>query len=215
MSKGVVTEVNESGNPVPPECLAELRDKVNSYAAKSQMMVFGGSAPQRVPVSIYRDLIELVNKYRVPCILDADDELLLQGLEAAPYLVKPNLYELEKATRLGLKTHREIVRAARTFLDKGVNIIGVSMGSRGAIIVDDKEAYYAPPIQVEVKGTAGAGDSMVSGFCLAIKDGAGVKEMLRYGMAAATASVMSEGTLLWTRAGFESILPRGEIEKIV
>ena len=89
------------------------------------------------------------------------------------------------------------------------------MGSRGAVILDDKEAFYAHPVAVEVKGTAGAGDSMVAGFCLAIQEGAGLKEMLRYGMAAATASVMREGTLLCTRSGFESMLPRVEIERII
>ncbi|NLX69731.1 MAG: 1-phosphofructokinase [Clostridiales bacterium] len=214
MSKGVVTEVNESGNPVPPECLAKLMDMIDTYAAGSRMMVFSGSAPKKVPVSIYRDLIEQANKYKVLCVLDADDELLLNGLEAGPYLVKPNLYELEKATGKKLATHGEIVYAARTFLDKGVSIVGVSMGSQGAIIVDENEAYYAHPVEVEVKGTAGAGDSMVAGFCVAIQEGTGLKEMLRYGMAAATASVMREGTLLCTREGFESILPRVEIEKI-
>jgi 1-phosphofructokinase len=38
--------------------------------------------------------------------------------------------------------------------------------------------------------------------------------MLRYGVAAATASVMREGTLLCTLDGFESMLPRVEIEKV-
>jgi 1-phosphofructokinase len=215
MSEGVVTEVNESGNPVPPECLDKLMDMVDEYAARSRMMVFSGSVPQRVPVSVYRDLIERVNKYPVLCVLDTDDELFLQGIEAGPYMVKPNLYELEKATGMQFTTYKEIVNAARAFLDKGINIVGVSMGSRGAVILDDKEAFYAHPVAVEVKGTAGAGDSMVAGFCLAIQEGAGLKEMLRYGMAAATASVMREGTLLCTRSGFESMLPRVEIERII
>ncbi|MBM7581703.1 1-phosphofructokinase [Caldicoprobacter guelmensis] len=215
LSQGVVTEINESGYPVLLEHIEKLKDKIDMYAPKSSMMVFSGSVPRGVMTSIYRELIEQAKRYGVLCVLDAEGELLLEGIKAQPYLIKPNLYELEKATGKTLTTYGEIVRAAKVFLEKGVRIVGVSMGSQGAMIIDEKEAYYAHPVPVEVKGTAGAGDSMVAGFCIAIKEGAGLKDMLRYGVAAATASVVREGTLLCTREGFESMLPRVEIEKVV
>ncbi|MCM8901700.1 1-phosphofructokinase [Caldicoprobacter algeriensis] len=214
LSQGVVTEINESGHPVSPQHIQELMDKIDIYAAKSSMMVFSGSVPRGVPTSIYKDLMEQANRHGIMCVLDAEGELLLEGLKAQPYMIKPNLYELEKAVGKTLTTHGEIVRAARRFIERGVRIVGVSMGSRGAMIIDENETYYAHPIAVEVKGTAGAGDSMVAGFCLALKEGAGLEDMLRYGVAAATASVMREGTLLCTRDGFESMLPRVEIEKV-
>lgn len=214
LSQSVVTEINESGYPVSPEHIESLKDKIDAYAPKSSMMVFSGSVPRGVPVSIYRELIERVNRYGVLCVLDAEGELLLEGIKAQPYLIKPNLFELEKATGKTLTTYGEIVRAARFFIEKGVRIVGVSMGNQGAMIIDEKEAYYAHPVVVEVKGTAGAGDSMVAGFCIAIKEGASLNDMLRYGVAAATASVMREGTLLCTREGFETMLPRVEIEKV-
>ena len=214
LSQGVVTEINESGHPVSPQHIQELMDKIDIYAAKSSMMVFSGSVPRGMPTSIYKDLMERANRHGVMCVLDAEGELLLEGLKAQPYMIKPNLYELEKAVGKTLTTHGEIVRAARGFIERGVRIVGVSMGSRGAMIIDENEAYYAHPIAVEVKGTAGAGDSMVAGFCLALKEGAGLEDMLRYGVAAATASVMREGTLLCTLDGFESMLPRVEIEKV-
>lgn len=214
LSKEIVTEVNEKGHPVPLEHLQKLVDKIGLYAAKSEMMVFSGSIPQEVPTSIYKTLLEKAGKYNTKCILDAEGRLLLEGLQAKPYMIKPNLYELESALGRKLTTHIEIVRAAREFVSRGVCIVGVSMGEDGAIIVDEKEAYYAPSLPVKVMGTAGAGDSMVAGFCLAVQERVGLSEMLRYGVAAATASVIREGTLLCTRSGFESTLPRVEIRKI-
>jgi 1-phosphofructokinase len=213
--KGVVTEINEGGYPVSAEHIEKLIDKIELYAVKSQMMVFSGSVPKGIPVTIYKDLLERANRHHILCVLDAEDQLLFEGIKSRPYLIKPNLYELEKAVGIKLTTHREIVKAARKFIDKGVHNVGVSMGNQGAIIVNEIEAYYAHPVAVVVKGTAGAGDSMVAGFCLAVQQGADLKEMLRYGMAAATASVMREGTLLCTRDGFDTILPRVEIERVL
>lgn len=214
LSKSVVTEINESGYPVSFEHIQKLKDKIEAYAPLSSMMVFSGSVPRDVPLSIYGELIELAKKHGTLCVLDAEGGLLLEGIKAQPYLIKPNLYELEKATGETLTTYGEIARAARLFIEKGVRIVGVSMGSQGAMIIDGNYAYYAHPISVEVKGTAGAGDSMVAGFCMAIREGLELKEMLRYGVAAATASVMREGTLLCTRQGFEAMLPKVVIEKV-
>jgi 1-phosphofructokinase len=214
LSKEVVTEVNEKGHPVSAEYLQKLLDKISIYAAKSEMMVFSGSIPQGVPVSIYKTLLGKAGKYNTKCILDAEGQLLLEGLQAKPYMIKPNLYELESALGMELTTHTEIVRAAREFVHRGVCIVGVSIGEDGAIIVDEKGAYYAPSIPVKVMGTAGAGDSMVAGFCLAVQEGVELSEVLRYGVAAATASVIREGTLLCTRSDFEDMLPRVEIRKI-
>ncbi len=215
LSQGVVTEINESGHPVSPEHIQSLKDKIEAYASKSSMMVFSGSAPRGVPSSIYRELIGRAKRYGTLCVLDAEGQLLLEGVKAQPYLIKPNLYELEKATGKTLTTRGEIARAARFFIENGVRIVGVSMGSQGAMIIGENEAYYAHPIPVEVKGTAGAGDSMVAGFCIGIKEGLGLKEMLCYGVAAATASVMREGTLLCTRQGFEDMLPKVVIERVI
>lgn len=214
LSQSVVTEINEGGHPVSLEHIQRLKGKVEVYAPASSMMVFSGSVPAGVPSYIYRELIERAKRHGTLCVLDAEGQLLLEGIKAQPYLIKPNLYELERATGKTLTTPSEIVRAARLFIEKGVRIVGVSMGSGGAMIIDENEAYYAHPIPVEVKGTAGAGDSMVAGFCLAIEEGAGLKDMLRYGVAAATASVIREGTLLCTREGFEAMLPRVVVEKV-
>ena len=109
----------------------------------------------------------------------------------------------------------DIVHAALLFIEKGVKIVAVSMGGEGAIITDGKEAYYAPVISVHVKSTVGAGDSMVAGFCKAIESNLPLIEMFRYGVAAATASVMTEGTQLIDRGHFENLLKMVVIKKLM
>ncbi len=48
-----------------------------------------------VSSAIYKKLIKQLNNYSVKTILDAEGELLNKGIEAEPFLLKPNLYELK------------------------------------------------------------------------------------------------------------------------
>ncbi|HZJ56990.1 MAG TPA: 1-phosphofructokinase [Clostridia bacterium] len=213
-STKAVTELNESGHMVTDEVLAELKNKLVAHCLRSDILVLSGSAPKGVPTGIYKDLLGSVSDLSVKTILDAEGDLLLHGLKGSPDLIKPNLFELETALKIKITSHGDIVKAAQVFLDKGVKVIGVSLGAEGAVIVNESHAYYAPALKVDVKGTTGAGDSVIAGFCLAIKEGLDLKEMLRYGVAAATASVIREGTLMCTRRDFESLLPKVQVNRL-
>ncbi len=213
-SKQIVTELNESGHPVESHGLKALKEKLVTHCANSKTLVLSGSIPKKVPVTIYRELLEAVSHLPIKTILDAEGELLLEGIKGKPHIIKPNLFELETALDIKITSHSEVVLAAQSFLDKGVKIVGVSLGKEGAIILDERQAYFAPAINVDVKGTVGAGDSIVAGFCLAMEEDLDLKEMLRCGVAAATASIMREGTLMCTREGFESMLPKVKVERI-
>ena len=46
-------------------------------------------------------------------------------------------------------------------------------------------------------------------------EGLNLKDMLRYGVAAATASIIREGTLMCTREDFQKILPQVKVEKLL
>jgi len=212
-SMGVVTEVNEPGHPVDPAALEALKSKLKALCEKGDMIVFSGSVPKGVSAAVYLELMSAVTGH-ARLVLDAEGELLTEGLKARPFMIKPNLYELEKALGREFKDQRDIVAGARKFIDAGVSIVGVSMGDKGAVLVDSREAYYSPALPVKVRSTVGAGDSMVAAFCLACEAGAGLEEMLRMGSAAAAATVISDGTQLCSRNGFDFLLPQAAVAAI-
>lgn len=213
-SKAVITELNEKGWPAPSESVAALKDKVKEHCKNSSAMVFSGSVPNGVDSDIYRELMQECDASQCRLILDAEGQLFLEGLKARPYLVKPNRHELESAFGIELNTYRDIVRGAEKLLDDGVQIVCVSLGSDGAMIVDSNDAFYAPALPVKVKGTVGAGDSMVAALCLALEQGRSLDEMLRMAVAAAAASIMTEGTQLCTRRDFDTLLPQVTVSRI-
>jgi len=211
---GQTTEINESGCPVGEEAIAALTRKIGSLANEADTMVFSGSVPPGVPADIYRTLIGIARKAGTRCVLDAQGQLLRTGIEAGPVLIKPNLYELESTFGLKINDTAEIVTAARRIMEKGVSMVAVTLGSAGAAIVNRDEAWYAPAIPVEIGGLCGAGDSAVAGFCRALDEALSLADILRYGVAAATASVTLPGTLLCTREDFDRYLEQAVIEPL-
>ncbi len=209
-----LTEINERGGAVSAENLEELHRLVRKYAEKSNILVISGSVPGGVTSDIYQKMIENVKDLPVRVVLDAEKELFLNGLKAGPYLVKPNLYELETACGCTCRNHQEIAAAARKVIALGAEVVCVSMGEDGAMIVDREEAVYAPAIAREVKGVVGAGDSMAAGCCLAMEKGLALPEYLRYAMAAAAASLMLEGTAMCRKEDFLYYLDKVKLEKV-
>ncbi|MDR3085015.1 MAG: 1-phosphofructokinase family hexose kinase [Christensenellaceae bacterium] len=211
--KGVVTEVNEAGPQVSEERLLSLRQLSSEAARESRAMVFTGSLPPGAPNDFYQTLIEEAGScaFRV---LDAEGERLRAGLLARPELIKPNSYELETLTRKKLSSLDDLRLAAVHSIGMGAGLCCVTMGSGGALLTDGKRCVYAPSVEVPVRSTVGAGDSVVCGLLYALLGGADLAEALRTGVAAGTAAVMSEGTQLFDRAGFEEMLKRVKIQEL-
>lgn len=200
---GIITEINQSGRPVSPEELAQMTEIVRKHARESSMMVLSGSMPPGCPADYYEQLIRICREAGCRCILDADGEKLAHGLKAAPFLIKPNRYELEQLTGRSLKNRREILAAARELISGGVSVVAVSLGAEGAMIVDKETALYAPPLPLQVNSTVGAGDSMVAGLAAAFDRGDSLEEAFRTGVAAASAACLTEGTQPFTLSQFE------------
>lgn len=215
MSTQVLTELNENGARVTQEDIQALKEVIKRHASKSNTIVIGGSVPIGVYSDIYRKIISGLTDYPVKIILDAEKELLLEGIKAKPYLIKPNLFELETAFGKKCSTKEEICELAKKIICQGVEIVCVSMGKEGAIICSREKAYFSQGLELDIRGVQGAGDSMVAGICIAIEEGLSIKEMLRYGMAASAGSLVLEGTQMCGKENFKKYLKQIKIEDMV
>ncbi|MFV0400412.1 MAG: 1-phosphofructokinase family hexose kinase [Oscillospiraceae bacterium] len=214
-SAGNMTEINSTGEPVEPSTLEALADKLDSLAARSEVVAFSGRIANGAASDIYRRLMERLSTYPVKLAVDADGEPLAEALKAKPWLIKPNDYELGKLVGRKLETDREIVAACRELIAGGVEIVCVSLGADGALIADKREAWRAKGLSIPVRGLQGAGDSMVAGICKAAVEGQPLRELLRSGMAASAGSVIREGTLLSTKEDYLGFLSQVQIEAII
>lgn len=120
-----VTELNEPGAPLSGKAMEDFFALAKEEAARSEYVVLTGSLPPGCPDNTYGELIRAMGGTR--CILDAGGPVLRLGAEAGPFLLKPNLAELEQALGAQLRTLRAIRDAALIFLRKGASHVVVSL----------------------------------------------------------------------------------------
>lgn len=213
-STSQVTEINEAGQPVSEATLEKMLDMIADHAASSDFLVLTGSLPPGCPDDFYRTVIESVEGLDCRCVLDAEGVKFNEAVKANPFLIKPNLYELEVSMGRSFTELKDIRDAALRYVDNGVQNVAVSLGSRGALLTNGKETYYAPRMDVPVQSTVGAGDAMVAGLTAGFLAEKELAEVLRMGAAAGTASCMTEGTQLLEKAMYKNLLEKIEIQRM-
>ena len=211
---GVVTELNESGTTIGEEEIAQMTEMVCRHAENSDYLVLSGSLPPGCPQDYYRTLINAVEGLGCRCVLDADGDRLKYGLQARPFMIKPNRYELETMIGRRLDGIADIRDAARRYIDLGVEIVAVSLGADGALIASADDTLYAPRMNIEVKSTVGAGDSMVAGLVAGFMADRTLEDTFRMGVAAASARCMTEGYKAVDRTVYKAFLDMVQIEKV-
>jgi len=213
-AENTMTEINSRGDKVSRELLELAAEKILELAAKSEMVVMSGRIPNGAGDDIYRRLMQRMRWLPCKIVVDAERGALVEAVRERPFLIKPNLYELEQSFGKKAGTIPEILSICGWVISSGVEICCVSMGERGALIASRGGAFYAKPPEITPRGFQGAGDSMVAGICKAATDGLELSDMLRYGIAAASASIIREGTQLCRREDFEEMLARVKVEKV-
>lgn len=188
------TDINEPGGQVTDTDLKTFKERLKQYATSQSIIVFTGSVPKGISPTIYRDLITDYNAIGATTVLDADHDLFSEGLKAKPRVVKPNIHELERYIGKKLINDEDIIDAAKKMVVGGVSLVVVSLGERGAFFVNDSSVFLAKGLDVEVKSTVGAGDSMLAGICYCLNKNIPLEKTMALAIATSAANVMTEGS---------------------
>ena len=99
-------------------------------------------------------------------------------------------------------------------VENGVKYVCISMGKEGALLVSGDRAWFSEGADVPVRGVQGAGDSLVSGICMAILDGVSEPEILHYGVAVAHGSLIHDGTQMCMPEDFKQMMELISVREI-
>lgn len=174
-------------------------------ASGADMIVASGSVPAGVPPDIFARIGDIAKKKKAKFIVDTSGEPLKLAAAGGVYLLKPNMRELGSLVENEELTTEMAAGAAKELVAKGqCEVMVVSMGAAGALLVTREEQYVVKPPHVLIKSTVGAGDSMVAGMVLGLSNNKTMLEVLQYGVACGTAATMNPGTALcrWEDALF-------------
>lgn len=166
--------------------------------SKSKFLVASGSLNEGLSTDFYQKVAEIAKASNSKLIVDTSGEALKKVLETGAYLIKPNVGELAKLIGVERLEMEEVNEAAKKIISQGgAEIVVVSLGPQGAVLVTKDEYEYVPAPNVAKKSTVGAGDSMVGGMVWALSQNKSLKEVIRWGVACGSAATMNEGTQLF------------------
>lgn len=168
---GYVTELLEPGPLISEAEIQNFLEEYQKVLKESELMIISGSVPRGVPVTIYGDLIKMAREEGKKVLLDTSGECLKVGVSSVPFMIKPNLKELEVLMGRKIKDREEAAVAALSLAEIGISHVMVSLGAKGLLYVHDKEIFYAKAPAVKVVNTVACGDSVVASFAMSLMEG--------------------------------------------
>jgi 6-phosphofructokinase 2 len=190
-------------------CLAAAVGRGAAY------LVASGGLPPGVPDDFHAQLARLARAGGAKLALDCSGPALKAALDAGVWLVKPNLAELEDYAGRPLDAHAAQIDAARSIvLRGGAEIVALTLGEAGALLVTERRAWRAPALPIHRVSSVGAGDSFMGGLVWALASGQNLEDAFRHAMAAGSAALLFPGTELAHAADVKRLLPLVKIEAL-
>ena len=118
---------------------------------------------------------------------------LSDGQLALLNVITPNETEAEILTGIKVETEHNAEEAARVLRDKGVGVVIITLGSRGAFVLSESFLGLVPAPKVEPVDTTAAGDTFNGALAVGLADGQAIKDAVVFANKAAAISVTRLG----------------------
>jgi 6-phosphofructokinase 2 len=194
------------GGKVTKEELQKCLDIIKDLPDDVKYLVASGSLPPGAPDDFYGTIAEIAKSKNIKCVVDTSGKALIKAAEMGVCIMKPNLGELSTLADKEQISGLEQEEIAKKVIKEGkAEILIVSLGPRGAMVVTTDNIEYVVPPTVKQDSTVGAGDSMVGGLILSLSRGDDLRDAVKWGVAAGTAATMTPGTELCRKKDVDKI----------
>jgi len=160
-----------------------------------------------IPLETVEYVAEQASAHGVPVILNPAPACALpDSLLGNVSVLIPNQQEAEMLTGVTIVDKVSAGRAAAALAGKGVKTVIITLGAKGALILDQGNFERVAAPAVEAVDTTAAGDVFCGALAVALAEGRLLKDAVVFACAAAAVSV--------TRMGAQPSAPtRGEVER--
>ena len=172
---------NEAGYTLDQDQIRIIMRQVCTMVKANQLWVISGSLPPQFPSDTYQKLIEYIHKQGSKAILDTSGQALEKGIEAKPYLIKPNLEELQSYLDNSSLSQEQIKFFVQAFVSRGIDNVVISLGDKGCIAGNSDGVFEVNPLEVETVNTVGAGDCMLAGIIYGLNQNMSFETSVKFG----------------------------------
>jgi 6-phosphofructokinase 2 len=161
------------------------------------IVVGSGSLPPGVPQDFYAQAAAVAKRIGAQFFLDTSGAPLKAALAHGVTLIKPNLREMQELAGRPLEGTADWIAAAREQIATGkVEIVALSLGHLGALLVTADKALHSRALSVDQVSTVGAGDSFMGAIAFSLAKGRSIEDAFRLALASGSASLTMHGTQL-------------------
>lgn len=170
-------------------------------------IIVSGSLPRGTQDSLLHKLAEISIEHGARLIVDSSAENLSVAIKESTYLIKPNVEEFWDLAKIWNVKETKIELAALELINRSrCEIILISLGKEGAMLVTEKKHYHVPAPDVSVLSTVGAGDSMLAGIIYYLSQGESLKKALIYGVCCGSATTIQSGAKLCSKSDVDFLV---------
>jgi len=161
---GTVTKLNEPGSPLRADDLEAIATAIRTSVRDGDWLVVSGSVPPLLSDAQFSELLEEANAAGAYLVVDTSGDALAAAISAHPRLIKPNGEELAELVGRELGSMAEVITAAEEVRSRGVDVVLVSLGAQGAVLVGPSGVIVGESRVDQPRSTVGAGDCFLAGF---------------------------------------------------
>jgi len=209
-----ITRILERGPMVSKSEITAFKKNYSRLLRQALLVVLSGRSIPGASDSLYAELIEIAKRNAIPALLDTSGKPYARGLNTKPWMIKPNAKEVEAITGEKATSLKNIQAAALSFRKRGISLVAITMGSRGALVYDGTEMLVARPPSVDVKSPVGCGDAFNAGFLATFIRKQPLSQCLRLAVACGTANALSVNPGFITTATRKKIYSSITIENL-
>ena len=148
-----------------------------------------------IPIEIVEYAIKRFSEEGVKVILNpAPYHELPAGTLSRVFIATPNIIELELMSGVEVNCSEDVIEAGREALEHlGIENLVVTLGARGAMIINRRSEKLIPAFEVKPIDTTGAGDAFNGALAVALARGKTLEEAVTYANAAGALSTLKIG----------------------
>jgi 1-phosphofructokinase family hexose kinase len=171
-AKGRDMHLRSRSDLATTKALRKLKADLEFIVRQDSVCVFAGAIPEG---KLLGDVVRIVKSCRekgAKIVLDTSGAALRRIVDTGTvWLIKPNVEELcELLGETIRNVTKSLVKAGQKLLDK-VEVVLISRGDKGAIVVTKKGAWHGRYVgRAKVLSTVGCGDYLLAGFLIGLKD---------------------------------------------
>ncbi len=152
-----------------------------------------------IPMVVVEHLARMAIEENVKVVLNPAPALALSdGVLRSLYAITPNQSEAEFLTGVKVTDEDTARTASQRLINKGVEIVIITMGSKGAYILSKQIDQLVSSPKVKAVDTTAAGDTFNGAFVVGLSDGMSLVEAVGFANKAAAYSVTKMGAQMST-----------------